>query len=98
MDFFSIMVIQELTSAHSGEYTCRATNDFGSVTHSAQLLVKGIPDLQSLGKFNKGLDSLTFIAVFPHRVTDVGMEGPEYFSVSWSHVASAMLCEGTTIT
>lgn len=42
MDFFSLLIIQDLTSAHSGEYTCRATNDFGTVSHSASLIVKGI--------------------------------------------------------
>ena len=42
MDFFSLLIIQDLTSAHSGDYTCRATNDFGTVSHSASLIVKGI--------------------------------------------------------
>lgn len=42
MDFFSLLIIQDLTSGHSGEYTCRATNDFGTVSHSASLIVKGI--------------------------------------------------------
>ncbi|XP_037872857.1 cell adhesion molecule Dscam2 isoform X2 [Bombyx mori] len=43
MDFFSILIIQDLTSAHSGEYTCKASNDFGSVSHSAPLIVKESP-------------------------------------------------------
>ncbi|KAJ8730195.1 hypothetical protein PYW07_017233 [Mythimna separata] len=43
MDFFSLLIIQDLTSAHSGEYTCRATNDFGTVSHSASLIVKESP-------------------------------------------------------
>lgn len=47
MDFFSLLIIQDLTSAHSGEYTCRATNDFGTVSHSASLIVKGIYCLTS---------------------------------------------------
>lgn len=42
MDFFTILVIQDLNSMHSGEYSCKATNDFGTVTHSASLTVKGI--------------------------------------------------------
>lgn len=41
MDFFTILVIQDLNSMHSGEYSCRATNDFGTVSHSASLVVKG---------------------------------------------------------
>ncbi|XP_041978184.1 Down syndrome cell adhesion molecule-like protein Dscam2 isoform X2 [Aricia agestis] len=43
MDFFTILVIQDLTSAHSGEYSCRATNDFGTVTHTSSLTVKELP-------------------------------------------------------
>ncbi|KAL0892915.1 hypothetical protein ABMA27_014593 [Loxostege sticticalis] len=43
MDFFTILIIQDLTSAHSGEYTCKATNDFGTVSHSAALVVKEPP-------------------------------------------------------
>ncbi|RVE41964.1 hypothetical protein evm_013388 [Chilo suppressalis] len=43
MDFFTIMIIQDLQSAHSGEYTCKASNDFGSVSHSASLTVKEPP-------------------------------------------------------
>lgn len=43
MDFFSLLIIHELTSSHSGEYTCRATNDFGTVSHSAALIVKETP-------------------------------------------------------
>ncbi|KAG6445859.1 hypothetical protein O3G_MSEX004154 [Manduca sexta] len=43
MDFFTIIVIQDLTSAHSGEYTCKATNDFGSVSSTASLVVKENP-------------------------------------------------------
>ncbi|CAG9094267.1 unnamed protein product [Plutella xylostella] len=43
MDFFSILIIQELTSGHSGDYTCRASNDFGSVSHTAVLSVKEPP-------------------------------------------------------
>ncbi|KAL4709858.1 hypothetical protein ACJJTC_003821 [Scirpophaga incertulas] len=43
MDFFTLLIIQDLTSAHSGEYTCKANNDFGSVSHSASLVVKESP-------------------------------------------------------
>ncbi|XP_045529464.1 Down syndrome cell adhesion molecule-like protein Dscam2 isoform X2 [Pieris brassicae] len=43
MDFFTILVIQDLNSMHSGEYSCRATNDFGTVSHSAALVVKEAP-------------------------------------------------------
>ncbi|KAM3964353.1 cell adhesion molecule Dscam2 [Aphomia sociella] len=43
MDFFTLLIIQDLTSAHSGEYTCKATNDFGTVSHSASLIVKEPP-------------------------------------------------------
>ncbi|XP_063362199.1 cell adhesion molecule Dscam2-like isoform X1 [Cydia amplana] len=43
MDFFSILIIQELTSAHSGDYTCKASNEFGAVSHTASLNVKESP-------------------------------------------------------
>lgn len=45
MDFFTLLIIQDLTSAHTGEYTCKASNDFGTVSHSALLVVKGIYEL-----------------------------------------------------
>lgn len=41
MDFFTILIIQDLTSAHSGDYSCKASNDFGTVSHTASLNVKG---------------------------------------------------------
>ena len=37
----SILTIASVGYRHSGTYTCRATNSAGSVTHSAELLVKG---------------------------------------------------------
>ena len=39
----SILTISSVGYRHSGTYTCRATNNAGSVTHSAELLVKGNP-------------------------------------------------------
>ncbi|XP_072932101.1 cell adhesion molecule Dscam2-like [Epargyreus clarus] len=43
MDFFTILIIQDLSSVHTGEYSCRATNDFGTVSHSSSLTVKEPP-------------------------------------------------------
>ena len=37
----SILVISSVDWSHVGEYTCRATNPAGSVTHSAELKVNG---------------------------------------------------------
>ena len=37
----SILVISSVDYSHVGEYTCRATNPAGSVTHSANLRVNG---------------------------------------------------------
>ena len=37
----SMLVIASVDYTHIGEYTCRATNDAGSVTHSAALNVNG---------------------------------------------------------
>ena len=37
----SILTITRVGYQHSGTYTCRATNMAGSITHSAELLVKG---------------------------------------------------------
>ena len=37
----SILVISSVDYTHIGEYTCRATNPAGSVTHSAELRVNG---------------------------------------------------------
>ena len=38
----SMLVISSVDYTHIGEYTCRATNPAGSVTHSAKLNVNGI--------------------------------------------------------
>ena len=38
----SMLVISSVDYSHVGEYTCRATNPAGSVTHSTQLRVNGI--------------------------------------------------------
>ena len=37
----SMLVISSVDYSHVGEYTCRATNQGGSVTHSAELKVNG---------------------------------------------------------
>ena len=38
----SMLVISSVDYTHIGEYTCRASNTAGSVTHSAKLNVNGI--------------------------------------------------------
>ena len=37
----SMLVISSVDYTHIGEYTCRATNTAGSVTHSVELKVNG---------------------------------------------------------
>ena len=37
----SMLVIASVDYTHIGEYTCRATNPAGSVTHAAELNVNG---------------------------------------------------------
>ena len=37
----SILMISSVDYTHSGVYTCRAENDAGITTHSAELLVNG---------------------------------------------------------
>ena len=37
----SMLTIADVSYLHIGEYTCRATNPAGSVTHSTQLVVNG---------------------------------------------------------
>ena len=37
----SMLIISSVDFTHIGEYTCRATNNAGSVTHSAVLRVNG---------------------------------------------------------
>jgi hypothetical protein len=41
-DDVATLVIKKVTLDDNGEYICRATNDEGSDTSSAQLTVKGI--------------------------------------------------------
>ncbi|XP_044594739.1 Down syndrome cell adhesion molecule-like protein Dscam2 [Cotesia glomerata] len=42
-EFFSLLVFKELTSKHSGKYTCVATNNAAKVNHTTELLVKVPP-------------------------------------------------------
>nr|CAD7393258.1 unnamed protein product [Timema cristinae] len=43
-DFTSALSISRITRAHSGDYTCRVSNDAATVTHTAQLRVNvGVP-------------------------------------------------------
>ena len=37
----SMLIISSVDYSHVGEYTCRASNSAGSVTHSADLVVNG---------------------------------------------------------
>ena len=37
----SVLTIEAVTAAHSGEYTCTATNAVGKVSHTARITVKG---------------------------------------------------------
>ncbi|EFN71841.1 Down syndrome cell adhesion molecule [Camponotus floridanus] len=42
-EFFNVLVFKELSSRHSGKYTCVATNSAAKVNHTAELLVKVPP-------------------------------------------------------
>ena len=53
----SMLVISSVDFTHVGDYTCRATNAAGSVTHSAKLKVNG--KLWSNGRHCKYLLFLT---------------------------------------
>lgn len=90
MDFFSLLIIQDLTAAHTGEYTCKATNNYGSVSHSAYLMVKGISVSWTLFSCLFLLDGIAFIAVFIYRGSDVGMACSEYVSVGRSCFTSSL--------
>jgi hypothetical protein len=39
--FFTFLVFNQVTSQHSGSYTCVASNSAATVNYTAQLLVKG---------------------------------------------------------
>lgn len=92
MDFFSLLIIQDLTAAHTGEYTCKATNDYGSVSHSAHLMVKGISVSRTIFGYLFLLDGTAFIAVFVHRGSNVGVACSEYFSVGRSGFTTSLFC------
>lgn len=40
-EFFSLLVFKEITSRHSGKYTCYASNSAAKVNYTAELFVKG---------------------------------------------------------
>lgn len=90
MDFFSLLIIQDLSAAHTGEYTCKATNDYGSVSHSAHLMVKGISVYQTGFSSSFMLDGTAFIAVFVHRGSNVGVACAEHFSVGRSSFTTSL--------
>lgn len=41
LDEFSFLIFSHVTSQHSGEYTCVASNTAAEVNHTARLAVKG---------------------------------------------------------
>ena len=55
----SMLVISSVDYTHIGEYTCRATNPAGSVTHSAKLNVNGIQQVAERRhwKYSQNLNS-----------------------------------------
>lgn len=40
-EFFSLLIFKDITSRHSGKYTCFATNSAAKVNYTAELFVKG---------------------------------------------------------
>lgn len=38
----SMLMIESVNERHAGNFTCRASNSAGSVSHSAQLIVNGL--------------------------------------------------------
>lgn len=40
-EFFTQLVIKDITSRHSGKYSCFATNSAAKVNYTAELFVKG---------------------------------------------------------
>lgn len=40
-EFFSMLVFKDISSKHSGKYTCYASNSAATVNHTSELLVKG---------------------------------------------------------
>lgn len=105
MDFFSLLVIHNLSSAHTGEYTCRATNDFGTISHTAPLIVKGTYlninivvacfkniVIGMICTCTLELNNLSIKTVITNRITVLGVACSEYFSVSRSCGTSAVFC------
>lgn len=41
-EFFTLLVLKDITSRHSGQYTCFATNSAAKINYTSELLVKGI--------------------------------------------------------
>ena len=48
----SMLIISDVDYTHIGEYTCRATNPAGSVTHAAELNVNGNLSVKGNGTGN----------------------------------------------
>ncbi|GAB6021010.1 Down syndrome cell adhesion molecule-like protein 1 [Chamberlinius hualienensis] len=58
-EFSSILTIHSITPKHNGKYTCVASNDAATVTHSAQLSVNGMRSLVTCA-ISQGDQPLTF--------------------------------------
>ncbi|XP_038212053.1 Down syndrome cell adhesion molecule-like protein Dscam2 [Zerene cesonia] len=104
MDFFTILVIQDLNSMHSGEYSCRATNDFGTVSHSASLIVKEAP-LWVWRAQNTSVSAGAAVLLpcsakgqpMPRISWEFSSEGENWRHILWGQTESADMSEGSLL-
>lgn len=62
-DFFSNLVFKEVSAHHSGMYTCVASNSAAKVNYTAELVVKGTPEI---GLICTSTKAPSFIACSKH--------------------------------
>ena len=79
--FFTFLVFNQVTSRHSGSYTCVASNSAASVNYTAQLLVKGqFPNLVQREKCD------TKLTVNFHYVTNQKMRINKIYFILFSFI------------
>ena len=86
----SMLVISSVDYSHVGEYTCRASNQAGSVTHSTELTVNG--NRMVAGKALKVIDIINLILFISRTTSNHPLQLWEANHRRWRLCSTDMRC------